>query len=62
MSVQPSLVAPLCAADQEKVYRICDVIRGAHSLAIAVSRPPNDMDDITTTDIMLQQWGQRVWT
>jgi hypothetical protein len=48
--------------DHDKVYRICDVIRGAQSLAIAVGRPSNDMHGITTTDTMLQQWGQRVWT
>ncbi|KAF2183969.1 hypothetical protein K469DRAFT_739696 [Zopfia rhizophila CBS 207.26] len=47
---------------EEDVYRICDVIRGAHSLAIAVGRPPNDMQGITTTDMMLQQWGRRIWT
>ncbi|KAH7125591.1 hypothetical protein B0J11DRAFT_606082 [Dendryphion nanum] len=47
---------------QEDVYRICDVIRGAHSVAIAVARPPNDMYNISTTDLMLQQWGRRIWT
>lgn len=45
------------------MYRICDVIRGAHSLVIAVGRPPNDMHaSVTTTDLMLQQWGRRIWT
>ncbi|KAF2028561.1 hypothetical protein EK21DRAFT_101734 [Setomelanomma holmii] len=47
---------------QEDVYRICDVIRGASSLVIAVGQPSDDMNGITTTDIMLQQWGQRIWT
>jgi hypothetical protein len=48
---------------QDDVYRICDVIRGAHSLTIAVGRPPNDMHgSVTTTDLMLQQWGRRIWT
>lgn len=46
----------------QDVYRICDIIRGAQSLVIAVGRPPNDMRGITTTDLMLQQWGQRIWT
>ncbi|KAF1917911.1 hypothetical protein BDU57DRAFT_555651 [Ampelomyces quisqualis] len=46
----------------QDVYRICDIIRGAQSLIIAVSRPPNDMQGINTTDLMLQQWGQRIWT
>jgi hypothetical protein len=38
------------------------VIRGAQSLAIAVGRPPNDMHGISTADLMLQQWGRRIWT
>ncbi|KAL6707094.1 hypothetical protein ACN47E_004846 [Coniothyrium glycines] len=47
---------------QEDVYRICDVIRGAQSLVIAVGRPPNDVQGISTADLMLQQWGRRIWT
>jgi hypothetical protein len=47
---------------EEDVYRICDVIRGAHSLSIAVGRPPNDVEGIDTSELMLQQWGRRVWT
>ncbi|KAF2203025.1 hypothetical protein GQ43DRAFT_439211 [Delitschia confertaspora ATCC 74209] len=47
----------------EDIYRICDVIRGAHSLVIAVRRPPTDIHGtLNTTDLMLQQWGNRVWT
>lgn len=38
------------------------MIRGAHSLAIAVGRPENDSKGISTVDLMLQQWGQRIWT
>jgi hypothetical protein len=44
----------------QDVYRICDIIRGAQSLAIAVGQPPKH--DINTTDLMLQQWGERIWT
>ncbi|KAF2710697.1 hypothetical protein K504DRAFT_376071 [Pleomassaria siparia CBS 279.74] len=45
------------------VHRICDVIRGAHSLAIAVGRPSYDVQgSFNNTDLMLQQWGKRVWT
>jgi hypothetical protein len=44
------------------VYRICDVIRGAQSLVIAVGAPPNNSYEINTPDLMLQQWGRRVWT
>jgi hypothetical protein len=47
---------------EEDVYRICDVIRGAHSLSIAVGCPPNDTEGIDTPELMLQQWGRRVWT
>ncbi|USP80802.1 hypothetical protein yc1106_08076 [Curvularia clavata] len=47
---------------QEDVYRICDVIRGAHSMAIAVGSPSNNKSEINTPELMLQQWGRRVWT
>ncbi|KAF1831692.1 hypothetical protein BDW02DRAFT_39381 [Decorospora gaudefroyi] len=47
---------------EEDVYRICDVIRGAHSLTIAVGCPPSNAYEINTADLMLQQWGRRVWT
>ncbi|KAI4682930.1 hypothetical protein J4E81_009554 [Alternaria sp. BMP 2799] len=47
---------------EEDVYRICDVIRGAQSLAIAVCPPANNRYEINTPDLMLQQWGYRVWT
>ncbi|KAF2274249.1 uncharacterized protein EI97DRAFT_460373 [Westerdykella ornata] len=47
---------------QEDVYRICDVIRGAHSLAIAVGRPPSNPYGLATPDHFLQQWGKRIWT
>jgi len=47
---------------QEDVYRICDVIRGASSLAIAVGQPAQNIHGISTTDEMLQQWGTRIWT
>lgn len=46
----------------EDVFRICDVIRGAHSLAIAVGPPAyNDQGD-GTSDHHLRQWGKRIWT
>ncbi|KAL7777032.1 hypothetical protein CFE70_007453 [Pyrenophora teres f. teres 0-1] len=47
---------------EEDVYRICDVIRGAKLLAIAVGPPPNNSSEINTSTLMLQQWGRRVWT
>ena len=45
-----------------QVYRICDVVRGAQSLVIAIGQPPNDRQEINTIDRMLQQWGNRIWT
>lgn len=47
---------------QEDVYRICDVIRGARSLTIAVGPPANNSFEINTPELMLQQWGRRIWT
>lgn len=29
---------------------------------IAVGQPPNDRQDISTLERMLQQWGNRIWT
>lgn len=58
----PTMWQSFGEANAVKVYRICDVIRGAHSLTIAVGRPPNDHNNITTRDLMLQQWGRRIWT
>lgn len=43
---------------EQDVYRISDVIRGAHSLVIAIA--PNDK--CKNTEQMLQQWGSRMWT
>lgn len=31
-------------------------------MAIAVGRPAQDTQGISTTDLMLQQWGKRIWT
>lgn len=27
-----------------------------------MGRPPNDVRGISTADLMLQQWGRRIWT
>ena len=42
---------------EDTVWRICDIVRGAHSLVVAVSGPA----DNTTTDLM-QDWSTRIWT
>lgn len=31
-------------------------------MVIAVGQPPNDRYGINTADLMLQQWGKRIWT
>lgn len=62
MSVQHNLYSGSSLIQWMQVYRICDVIRGAKSLAIAVGPPPNNVHGISTADLMLQQWGRRIWT
>lgn len=47
---------------EDDVYRISDVIRGAHSLVIAVGSQAGDIEGRTLTQSLLQQWGQRLWT
>ncbi|KAL5326555.1 hypothetical protein ACEPPN_004241 [Leptodophora sp. 'Broadleaf-Isolate-01'] len=47
---------------EENVFRISDIVRGAHSLVIAISPGSNAWGQGTSTQIMLQQWGQRLWT
>ena len=49
-----------CMPDDNEpdIYRICDVIRGAHALIIAIG--PNG--NVNTHEQMLQQWGSRMWT
>jgi len=43
------------------VYRISDVIRSAHSLAIAVG-PSATRRSMLRRDEMLKMWGERMWT
>lgn len=46
---------------ENNVWRISDVVRGARSLIIAVANPIDRQDpDVDTT--ALHQWGTRVWT
>ncbi|KAF2162115.1 hypothetical protein M409DRAFT_69329 [Zasmidium cellare ATCC 36951] len=45
---------------EQDVYRISDVIRGAHSLIIAVG--PNNKESAPSFDLQLVQWGTRMWT
>lgn len=53
-----------CMPDEDEieqdVYRISDVIRGAHSLIIAVG--PSNKELTPSFDSQLDQWGKRMWT
>ncbi|KAF2492943.1 hypothetical protein BU16DRAFT_94338 [Lophium mytilinum] len=49
---------------QDDIFRLSDVIRGAKAVAIIVG-PHADHDPrmpLPTRDIMLRQWGERLWT
>lgn len=47
---------------EEDVYRISDVVRGAHSLAIAVAPCFDNGQQVTSTVGLLRIWGTRMWT
>lgn len=47
---------------EEDVYRISDVVRGAHSLAIAVAPCFYNDTQFTSTIDLLKIWGTRMWT
>jgi hypothetical protein len=47
---------------EEDVNRICDVVRGAHSLVVALSPPPPDEKAELDTTALLRQWGSQLWT
>ncbi|KAL2812565.1 hypothetical protein BDW59DRAFT_167779 [Aspergillus cavernicola] len=46
----------------EDVYRISDIVRGAHSLAIILGPPVTDPSANPDMKTMLQHWGERMWT
>ena len=46
---------------ENNVWRISDVVRGARSMIIAVSNP-TDKEDPRVGTTALRQWGTRVWT
>jgi hypothetical protein len=58
-------VAGSCMPDpnelEQDVYRISDVVRGAHSLAIVVGPSPS-APGLVNPEGMLKMWGQRMWT
>lgn len=45
---------------EENVWRISDIIRGAHSMAIVLSDPGTSGE--SSMDTLLEHWGTRVWT
>lgn len=59
--VQAYWIASFCLNpyDPEDVYRISDVVRGAHSLVVAIGSPAGSH---LSQDQMLGQLGSRIWT
>ncbi|OXV08124.1 hypothetical protein Egran_04114 [Elaphomyces granulatus] len=60
-------VASSCMSDPDElvndVYRISDVMRGAHSLVIAIGPSrTRTMDNVNSQEEMLRIWGERMWT
>lgn len=47
---------------EDNVWTISDVVRGARSLIIAVSGQKSEGDPVPNTMVALRQWGTRVWT
>ncbi|KAJ6258195.1 hypothetical protein Dda_7114 [Drechslerella dactyloides] len=61
-------VAGSCMRDNAElvsdVYRIADVLRGAHDMIIAVGQPrmAHRQEKRLSTDDLLKSWGERMWT
>lgn len=49
------------AQKEQNVWRISDIIRGAHSMTIVLSNAI-ETREILSRDGLLKQWGSRVWT
>lgn len=62
-------------SSSDDVYRICDVVRAAHSMIIAIGPPVEERIDLALSGVTktafdadrnetkwLQQWGSRLWT
>lgn len=47
---------------EDDVHRISDVVRGAHSLVIAVGPLAGDVEQDGSTHEYLKVWGERMWT
>lgn len=59
-------IACSCMPDEteqsEDVYRISDVVRGAHSLVVIIGPPTSDRNSNPDQRAMLQEWGGQMWT
>ncbi|KAJ5523775.1 hypothetical protein N7494_010425 [Penicillium frequentans] len=60
-------VACINADDKDNdIYRISDIVRGAHSLVVAIATPPetppHGQSEGERVEFLLRQWGERVWT
>jgi len=44
----------------QDIHRICDIVRGAHSLVVAVASPRDQLP--LDTRALLLEWGSRIWT
>jgi hypothetical protein len=44
----------------QDIHRICDIVRGAHSLVVAIASPRDQLP--LDTRALLHQWGSRIWT
>ena len=47
---------------EQNVWRISDIIRGAHSMAIVLSNAIESKEGVLPREGLLKQWGSRVWT
>jgi hypothetical protein len=47
---------------EDDVFRISDIVRGAHSMAIVIGPGARDIQGQSSTKSMLQHWGERLWT
>lgn len=47
---------------EKDVYRISDVIRGAHSVTIAISGHGLEVNGAAMVEKLLKDWGTRMWT
>jgi hypothetical protein len=47
---------------EDDVFRISDIVRGAHSMAVIIGPGTRDAQGQPSVKSMLQEWGERLWT